>query len=137
MNIGIAGSMQYTERMIEVYEQLIKLGHKPFMSKFAEHYLGKSSTEIETIKLDDKYNHDAIREFWRPMQKADALLVLNYDKDGIANYIGGNTFLEMGFAHVLNQPIYLMNPVPAMPYYETEIIAMKPTIINGDLRLIH
>ena len=29
-----------------------------------------------------------------------------------------------------------MNPIPEMPYYGTEIIAMNPIIINGDLELI-
>ena len=81
-------------------------------------------------------HRDAIREFWRLMQDADALLVANYDKHGIKNYIGGNSFLEMGFAHVLNQKLYLLNPVPEMPHYKTEIIAMRPTIINGDLSKI-
>jgi hypothetical protein len=88
------------------------------------------------IKLEQKYNHDAIREFWKPMQEADALLVANYDKHEIKNYIGGNAFLEMGFAHVLNQKIFLLNPVPDMPYYGTEIIAMQPAVIHGDLTLI-
>ena len=57
------------------------------------------------MKLDQKYNQDAIREFWNMMQGADAVLVLNYDKHGIPNYIGGNTLMEIGFAHVLNQKI--------------------------------
>lgn len=128
--------MQFTERMMELCEQLEKLGHTAFMSKFGPHFVGKTNEEKEKIKLEQKYNHDAIREFWRAMQDADALLVLNYDKHGIKNYIGGNAFLEMGFAHVLNQKIYLLNPIPKMPYYETEIVAMKPIIINGDLSKI-
>lgn len=128
--------MQYTERMIDVCARLEKMGHTAFMSKFGDAYIGKSDSEKEKLKLDHKYNYDAIREFWRPLQDADALLVANLDKHGIKNYIGGNTFLEMGFAHVLNQKIYLMNPIPKMPYYETEIIAMRPTVINGDLKKI-
>jgi len=136
MKIGVAGSMQYTERMIDLCEQLKKMGHTSFMSKFGDAYVGKSDDEKEKLKLDHKYNYDAIREFWKPMQDADALLVANFDKHGIKNYIGGNTFLEMGFAHVLNQKIYLMNPIPKMPYYETELIAMRPTVINGNLKKI-
>ncbi|HVX48219.1 MAG TPA: hypothetical protein VHA05_02570 [Candidatus Saccharimonadales bacterium] len=136
MKIGVAGSMQYTERMVELCEQLEAMGHTSFMSKFGDAYIGKSDDEKEKLKLDHKYNYDAIREFWKPMQDADALLVANFDKHGIKNYIGGNTFLEMGFAHVLNQKIYLMNPIPKMPYYETEIIAMRPIVINGDLTKI-
>ena len=45
------------------------------------------------------------------MQGADAVLVLNYDKKGIKNYIGGNTLMEIGFAHVLNQKIFLLKLV--------------------------
>lgn len=70
------------------------------------------------------------------MQGADAILVAKYDKHGVANYIGGNTFLEMGFAHVLNQKIFVLNPLPDMPYYSTEIVAMNPVVINGDLAKI-
>lgn len=136
MKIGVAGSMQYTEKMLEICEELRKLGHQPFMSKFADGYVGKTDDEIEALKLDHKYNYDAIREFWQPMQDADALVVANYDKHGIPNYIGGNAFLEMGFAYVLGQKIFLMNPIPDMRYYGTEIIAMKPVVLDGDLRRI-
>jgi hypothetical protein len=137
MKIGVAGSMQFTDQMVEVCAELRKLGHDPFMSSFGDRYIGKSADEIEKLKLEDKYKHDAIREFWQPMQAADALLILNYDKHGIKGYIGGNAFLEMGFAHVLGQKIYLMNPMPDMPYYGTEIIAMRPEIIHADLTKLH
>ena len=133
MKIGVAGSMQFTEQMIAACQELETFGHQPFMSAFADNYKGKDATEIERQKLLDKYEHDAIREFWEPMQTADALLVLNYDKHGIQNYIGGNAFLEMGFAYVLGQKIYLLNPIPDMPYYKTEIIAMRPEVLDGDL----
>ena len=70
------------------------------------------------------------------MQGADAILVLNLDKKGIQNYIGGNTLMEIGFAHVLNQKIFLYNPIPNIDLYKTEIEAMKPIIINKDLNKI-
>lgn len=70
------------------------------------------------------------------MQGADAVLVANYDKNNIANYIGGNTLMEIGFAHVLNQKIFLLNPIPDIAFYKTEIEAMKPIIVHGDLTLI-
>jgi hypothetical protein len=136
MKIGIIGSMQHTEKMIEVRDELNKLSHDAFVTDLHEPFIGKTDEEKEEIKLHQKYNLDAIREFWNAMQGADAVLVLNIDKNGIKNYIGGNTFLEMGFAHVLNQRIFLYNPIPEIPYYKTEIIAMKPTIINRALSLI-
>lgn len=128
--------MQYTEKMIEVRVELIKLGHDAFMTKLHEAFIGKSDGEKERIKIHQKNNMDAIREFWNAMKGADAVLVFNIDKHGIKNYIGGNTLMEIGFAHVLNQKIFLYNPIPEIPYYKTEIEAVKPIIINGDLRKI-
>ncbi len=136
MKIGVIGSMQYTEKMLELRDRLAELGIESFVTTLASPFIGKSDEEKEVIKIEQKTNQDAIREFWYLMQGADAVLVANYDKHGVKNYIGGNTFLEMGFAHVLNQKIFLLNPIPDMPYYKTEIVAMKPTVIKGDLRKI-
>ncbi|MFA6522239.1 MAG: hypothetical protein WCT24_01440 [Patescibacteria group bacterium] len=136
MRIGICGSMQFAEKMLEVRDELTALGHQVFVSGFVDAYIGKSDEEKEVLKLDHKNNYDAIREFWKPMQNGDAILVLNVDKHGIKNYIGGNTLMEIGFAHVLNQKIFLLNPIPEIEFYKTEIEAVKPVIINGDLSKI-
>ena len=137
MKIGVIGSMQYTEKMLELRDQLNTLGHEALVTDLHTPFIGKTDEEKEKIKIDQKNNLDAIREFWNMMQGADAVLVANYDKHGVQNYIGGNTFLEMGFAHVLNQKIFLLNPIPHMPFYETEIVAMKPVVLDGDLSNIH
>lgn len=136
MKIGIASSMQFAEEIVMIKEKLKKMGHEAFASKFAESMVGKSDEEKEKMKLHQKYNLDAIREFWKLMQGAEALLVLNLDKGEVKNYIGGNTLMEIGFAHVLNQKIFLLNPIPNINYYKTEIDSMKPIILNGDLTKI-
>lgn len=136
MRIGIIGSMQLTEKMLEVREQLNQLGHDAFVTELHKAFIGKTDEEKEQMKIHQKNNLDAIREFWNAMQGADAVLVLNLDKNGIKNYIGGNTLMEIGFAHVLNQKIYLYNPIPEIPYYKTEIEAVKPIIIHGDISRI-
>lgn len=133
MNIALCHSMQYAEKAKEAAQWFAYRGHKAFPSSFNEKYIGLSDDEKEKLKLLHKYEYDAMREHWSVIQRCDAVLVLNYDKHGIAGYIGGNSFLEMGFAYVLKKPIYLLNPIPRMPYYETEIIAMKPKVINGNL----
>lgn len=133
MKIALCHSMQFAEKVKEVQAWFAEQGHEAFGSSFNEEYLGLSDSEKEQLKLKHKYQDDAIREHWDVIQNSDAVLVLNYDKHGIAGYIGGNSFLEMGFAYVLKKPIYLLNPIPKMPHYETEIIAMQPVVINGDL----
>lgn len=125
--------MQFTEKMIEARDALIALGHDAFVTKLSEAFIGKSDEEKECIKIHKKMHEDAIRKFWQLMQGADAILVLNLDKNGVKNYIGGNTLMEIGFAHVLNQKIFLYNPIPDIPYYRTEIEAVRPGIIHGDL----
>lgn len=128
--------MQFTDKMIEVKEKLKSLGHEAFLTDLHKNLIGKSDEEIEVIKLHQKLNMNAICEFWNMMQGADAVLVLNYDKNGIMNYVGANTLMEIGFAHVLNQKIFMLNPIPEMAYCKSEIEAMKPIVINGNLENI-
>ena len=136
MKIGIIGSMQFTDKMVEFREKLRELGHDAFITDLHTTMIGKTDDEIEKIKLHQKYNMDAIRNFWQAMQGADAVLVLNFDKNGVENYVGGNTLMEIGFAHVLNQKIFMLNPIPEMPYCKTEIEAVRPIILDGDLSKI-
>ena len=79
-----------------------------------------------------KMKHDAIRKYFDKIKESDCVLIANYTKKNIDGYIGGNTFLEIGFAYVLRKPIYLLYPIPEMAYKD-EIIVMSPIVINGDL----
>jgi hypothetical protein len=136
MKIAIGGSMQFMDQMVAVRDELQKLGHTAFVSKGEDKLVGQSDEAKEQIKLQQKFHENAIREFWDMMEGCDALLVLNYDKNGIQNYVGGNALLDMGLAYYLKQKIFLLYPIPDIPYYKTEIEAMQPVIINGDLSKI-
>lgn len=133
MKIALCHSMQYAEKAKEVQDWFNSQGHQAYPSRFNEEFLGLTDCEKEKLKLFQKYEKDAIREHYNIIKNCDAVLVLNYEKHELPGYIGGNSFLEMGFAYIQNKPIYLLNPIPEVPYYKTEIIAMKPIIINGDL----
>ena len=74
-------------------KKLEELGHRVFVSGFIENYLNQTQKQIEENALKDKYENDAMREFIEKIKKSNAILVLNYDRKGIKNYIGGNTFL--------------------------------------------
>ena len=136
MKIAICASMVFTEKMLEKKKELEGRGHKCFVSGFANGYVGKTEREKEELTLFHKNEKDAIREFFEKIKESDAILVLNYDRKGVKNYIGGNTLMEIGFAHVLNKRIFLINPIPEIEYYKSEIEAVKPVIINGDLSKI-
>jgi len=140
MTITICASAKFAKEMIEVKKILEGKGHKVLLPEMAESFAtGK-------LNLDDfkggrtvasfKKKHNLIRKHFEEVKKGDAILVLNYDRMGIKNYIGGNTFAEIAIAYYLNKPIYILNPIPeGMPYTE-EIKAMGPIILNGDLNKI-
>ena len=60
----------------------------------------------------------------------DAVLVLNFEKHGIKNYIGGATFLEMYDAFRLGKKIFLYNGIPE-GILQDEIIGFNPILIGG------
>ena len=66
----------------------------------------------------------------------DGILVLNFEKNGQLNYIGGATFLEIYQAFDNQRKIFLYNPLP-QNIFTDELKAMNPTVINGNLDLIH
>ncbi len=133
MIITICASMTLARRIREVQRDLEKLGHTVLVPVEVEEFDYQQATTAERAEL--KRNFDLIREHWRKIQKSDAILVLNETAKEIEHYIGGNSFLEMGFAHILGLPIYLMHHVPEMPY-SSEMDAMDPVVIEGDLRKI-
>ncbi len=130
MIITICASMTLADRIRDVQANLQTLGHTVRVPVEVDEFDYHDASTEERAAL--KRRHDLIREHWRKIQKSDAILVLNEDTKGTRHYIGGNSFLEMGFAHILDLPIYLMHPVPDMPY-DSEMAAMDPVVIDGDL----
>ena len=132
MKITICGSMSHLEKIREIEKNLLKLGHQVFMPvDLGIDYLTISNKDYGQLKKEK----NAIKEHFEKIKKSDAILVCNFDKNGIKNYIGGNSFLEIGFAYILGKRIFILNPIPKM-LYEAEIIGMEPVILDGDLTKI-
>ena len=128
--------MQFHRQMAEAQRELEAQGFRVLVpielgnTKTNEAYMSRDEDKIST-----KIEYDFIREHFRKIEKSDAILILNYKKKGIAGYIGGNTFLEMGYAFGLGKKIYLLYSVPNMDY-GVEMHSMKPIVLNGDLNKI-
>ncbi len=140
MKITVCGSITFAERMVEVYNRLKELGHEPLMHEHmfrladgTAPQLEDSRNRVESSEIKKKY--DFIRAWYSMIVDSDAVLVCNFDKKGIRNYVGGNSLMEMGFAHVNNKKVFLLNPIPDVPYSD-EIKAMVDKVINGNLRSI-
>ncbi len=144
MKITICGSISSSEKMIEIANELTHLGYScelPYSTQRIKS--GKLSLEayLKEMKIngDKKFreeaNVDVIKEHFEFIKNSDAILIVNIDKNGIKNYIGGNVLMEIGFAYVLEKKIFLFNPIPEVRYKD-EIIAMQPIILNHDLNKI-
>ena len=140
MKITVCGSIHFADKMVDIYRQLEKLGHTPIMHEEMFGIADGTATEIIEGRKGDhslvKRKYDFIRAWYRLIVGSDAVLFCNFDKKGIRNYIGGNTLMEIGFAHVNDKKIFLYNPIPEDVPYVDEIRAMVDNVINGDLSLI-
>lgn len=125
--------MQFHKEMASVRDQLSARGCTVFVpGELDDIHKNESYMDTDEERITVKIEYDFIREHFRKIEQADAILILNYEKKGIQGYIGGNTFLEMGYAFGLGKKVYLLHPIPNMDY-KTEMHAIQPVVINGDL----
>jgi hypothetical protein len=133
MKITICGSLSFAKNMLEIKSELEKMPHEVVVPKNIDKYasgeLNSSENKWEKLELD------VIKNYFEEIKKTDAILVFNKTKNEIENYVGGNSLIEMAFAHVLNKKIFLLNQIPKM-LYSDEIEAMGPKILDGDLSKI-
>jgi nucleoside 2-deoxyribosyltransferase len=144
MKIAICGSIVFSKEMGEIAKGLKAKGHEVHLPFYAMKIL-KGEVRHEDFMAEKEKSGDAkfreeadvdlIKRYFKLIDESDAVLVLNPDKKGVKNYIGGNTLIEMGFAYVLDKKIFLYNPIPDMGYTD-EIKAMKPIILDKDLSKI-
>ena len=133
MKIIICGSLSASKEIINAKMVLEKAGH---VMEIPEGVKRKDlrPTDITTSseKADTKIQHDLIRRYFQKIKNHDVVLVVNPEKKDIKGYIGGNTLIEMAFAHVLNKKLYCLYPLPELSY-SAEILATQPIILYGKL----
>lgn len=76
---------------------------------------------------------ELIKGHFDKIAQGDAILVLNYKKNDIDNYIGGNVLMEMGIAFHLGKPIFILNDPPENSSFEEEILGMQPIFLHGEV----
>ncbi len=141
MKITLCGSIKFADKLVEIYHELEKLGHQPVIHKDMFGVADGTAPEIEEMKngtehYEIKRKYGYIKWWYDSIKNSDAVLICNFDKNGIKNYIGGNTLIEIGFAHVNNKKVFLLNDIPENLSYVDEIKAMTDVALNGDLSKI-
>jgi nucleoside 2-deoxyribosyltransferase len=135
-SIILCGSIACADEIIKVRDQLETLGFDVEIPYGVYQYIenGLIHKHVEERAVDKK-DQDLISRYYEMIKEYDAVLIVNVEKNGKSNYIGGNTFLEMGFAHVLGKPLFVLNPLPEVMYRD-ELEAMCPVILNKNLSLL-
>jgi len=133
MKIIICGSITAAQEIIKLQKQLEEAGHSVEIPEGVRNPTLRRRTEISNIeKAGDKIKYDLIRNYFEKIKNHDVVVVVNPQKKGITGYIGGNTLIEMAFAHVLKKPLYCLYSLPELSY-SPEILAMQPIVLNGDV----
>jgi len=130
-HICLCGSMSVLPRILEIKDILEAKGitvETPTLDEPTD-YSVLTEEERAPIKTEMIEKHlDRIRQ-------SDAILVVNETAKEIENYIGANSFLEMGFAFALKKPILLLNSIPHQPNRD-ELLGLDPRELKGDLDAI-
>lgn len=135
MKIIICGSISAATEIVRVQTELVQAGHEVEIPEGVKHRaLRRLEGSIEE-KAEVKIQHDLIRGYYEKMKDYEVVLIVNPELKGIAGYIGGNTLIEMAFAHVLHKRLYCLYPLPELAY-SSELVAMQPIILNGKLEAI-
>ncbi len=131
MRIAICGSMTWASEMTEIARALQRHGYTCLLP--SDTLLHMSDPDLkDRYSADPAIKGNLIKDHYGKIGMSDAIVIVNPQKNGIANYIGPNTFLEIGFAFVLEKPIFLLYGIPANDWMQAELIAMQPISCNGD-----
>ena len=129
----ICASLSFGDEVNKVAAQLKELGWEVLLPNgIINKLIEQPDFDPVQAKIDTDSNHAHVDK----VRDADVVLVCNYSKNGIKNYIGANSFAELFCANYFNKPIYALNPLPDQPYIHDEIMSFGIKVINGDLSQI-
>lgn len=126
MKITVCGSMTHKLKMKELSAELENRGYEVETPDIEE---GRVRTELDK---DIRLKQGFIDEHFAKIDTSEAILVINETKNGVDNYIGGNTLIEMAHAYGQGLDTFLLNPIPEMSYTD-EIRGMQPIVLDGDV----
>lgn len=122
--------MQFASEMANIRRQLEDRGYEVALPNIAEGQDYSQDSEKNAI-----LKRTFIDEHFAKIDTSDAILVVNHDKKGVVNYVGGNTLMEITYAYAHGLEVFLLNPVPEMSYAD-EIYGIHPIVLDGDLAAI-
>ena len=135
MKIVICASKHNYDKIPPIKANLEAMGHVITVPNSFDRPLMEEDMKKAGPEVHRQWKADMLRLQGTKVAANDAVLVLNFEKNGQPNYLGGATFLEIFKAFELGKKIFLMNPIPKN-IFEDELLGMSPQVINGDLSRI-
>lgn len=140
MKIYVLGSTSFMNEMVKAKNDLLEIGIEGWIHPDYEAFvrgeklsiIDKAVTEHAAVKRENNY----LKVHYQHILESDGVLIVNLEKNGIKNYIGGNVLIEMGQAYVNNKKIFFLNGLPSNLPYLAEIECMDPICLNGNLAVI-
>jgi hypothetical protein len=140
--ITICSSANFYREVVAIKHELEAMGYTVLIPKTALKMEASNNFDVAQYKTwfgnanDYPKKAALMRAHFEEVAKGDAVLVVNNEKHGTRNYIGGNVLMEMAVAFYLQKPIYLLNDIPANSAFEEEIIGLGSVPLCGDLKKI-
>lgn len=101
MKIIIIGSMKFYPEFVKLKQEIEKLGNKVIIPMPDEYYEKSGKIKI-----------DSMQDYNKEIETSDAILVANYEKNNIKNYIGVNSIMETGIAFNRKKKVFILNEIP-------------------------
>ena len=116
------------------YKHLLEYnGHKVYMPNCWD--APETEAKYRGTPQHKEFKAKMFKQSEETIKNMDAVLVLNFNKNGQENYIGGATFLEIYDAFRMNKKIYFVNNIPNN-MLKDELIGFNPTIVGNDFSKI-
>lgn len=139
MRIVICCSADFYKRSNDIDDKLRSMGYEVLVPHTSEIMRQNGDYDVSHYKTwfgnaGDYHKKAALmRGHFDKIAEGDAVLVINDEKHGKPDYIGGNVLMEMALAFHLHKPIYLLNDIPQESAFLEEILGMGPVALHGQL----
>ena len=137
--VTICSSARFYQQVLSLAEHLEQRGLTVILPSTAAKMRGKGAANVEAttdwVHAPEGYHGKAllIREHFEDIERCNAILVANYERNGQPDYIGPNVLMEMSVAFYLKRQIFVLNGIPTRSPLIDEILGLEPVFLYGEL----
>src|SRR3989338_7098474 len=139
MKIFLCGSLTFNMEMMDAKREVEELGHEVDLPQSAlDGYSKEWWAELRKSDAGEflRFKDESMRGHFDKVVWADAILVCNYEKNGVGGYIGPNTLMEMGLGFYLRKKLFLLFP-STQESLEEDMRVLRPSVLNGNVTMVN